>query len=165
MTNNAVSAEDLTRQILDTGARLKAHKTLRDRLLSHLATRDAKLHDLLALERELARVQGQIESATSTLNVLQKRVSMSMVTISYQSETLAVSQRSVSPVVRAIKNFVNIFSQSLAAVISIMAGILPWLIFVILPGLWLFRKLWSKRRARKAADPNASHQPETTTIA
>ena len=162
MTNNTVSAEDLTRQILDTGARLKAQKTLRDRLLSHLATRDAKLNDLLALERELARVQGQIESATSTLNVLQKRVSMSMVTISYQGETLAVSQRSVSPVVRAIKNFVNIFSQSLAAVISIMAGILPWLIFVILPGIWLFRKLWRRRQTRKAANPKSSPKPDKT---
>ena len=84
MTNNSVSAEDLTRQILDTDARLKAQKTLRDRLQGLLATRDAKLNDLLALERELARVQSQIESATTTLNVLRKRVSMSVVNINYQ---------------------------------------------------------------------------------
>jgi hypothetical protein len=146
MTSNSISAEDLTRSILDTDARLKAQTTLRDRLQGLLATRDAKLPDLLALERELARVQGEIESATSTLAALRQRVSMSRVDVNYTSKQVAVSQSSVSPVVRALKGFVGDLSYGLAGVISFFAAILPWLILVILPSLWLLRWFWRKRK-------------------
>lgn len=146
MTSNSVSAEDLTRSILDTDARLKAQTTLRDRLQGLLATRDAKLPDLLALERELARVQGEIESATSMLAALRQRVSMSRVDVNYTSKQVAVSQSSVSPVIRALKGFVGDLSYGLAGVISFFAAILPWLVLVILPSLWLLRWFWRKRK-------------------
>ena len=158
MTNNSVSAEDLTRQILDTDARLKAQKTLRDRLQGLLATRDAKLNDLLALERELARVQSQIESATTTLNVLRKRVSMSVVNINYQSESVAVSQSALAPIGRALKGFVGGFSRGLADVINFLAGVLPWLLLVILPALWLFRRWWRSRSGRKTVSKTQQSQ-------
>jgi len=148
MTNSNVSAEDLTRQILDTDARLKAQTTLRDRLQGLLATRNAELKDLLALERELARVQGQIESATTTLNVLRKRVSMSVVDINYQSQSVAVSQSALAPIGRALKGFVGQFAYGLSNVIEFFAGILPWLIFVIIPGLWVLRRWWRGRNVR-----------------
>jgi len=146
LTNSSVSAEDLTRQILDTDARLKAQTTLRDRLQSLLATRNAELKDLLALERELARVQAQIESATTTLNVLRKRVSMSVVDINYQSQSVAVSQSALSPIGRALKNFIGGFARGLSDVIDFFAAILPWLILVILPGLWILRRWWRGRK-------------------
>ena len=163
MTNNSVSAEDLTRQILDTDARLKAQTTLRDRLQRLLATRDAKLNDLLALERELARVQSQIESATTTLNVLRKRVSMSGVNINYQSQSVAVSQSALSPIGRALKGFVGGFSRGLADVINFLAAVLPWLILVIIPGLWLIRRWWRGRQTRKSSvtKPKTT-KPKTT---
>ena len=158
VTNSSVSAEDLTRQLLDTDARLKAQTTLRDRLQSLLATRNAELKDLLALERELARVQGQIESATSTLNVLRKRVSMSVVDINYQSQSVAVSQSSLSPIGRALKDFVGQFAYGLSNVIEFFAGILPWLIFVIIPGLWILRRWW---RGRKTPSKTKAATPKT----
>ena len=54
MTGSGVQAEDLTRSILDTDAALKSKKVLRSRLENLLETRNAKLPDLMALERELA---------------------------------------------------------------------------------------------------------------
>ncbi len=158
MTNSGVSAQDLTRQILDTDARLKAQTTLRDRLQSLLATRNAELKDLLALERELARVQGQIESATTTLAVLRKRVSMSVVDINYQSQSVAVSQSAISPIGRALNNFVGQFAYGLSSVIGFFANILPWLIFVILPGLWLLRRWWRGRKTPKRSKPKPAAQ-------
>lgn len=147
MTSNSVSAEDLTRSILDTDARLKAQTTLRDRLQGLLATRDAKLPDLLALERELARVQAQIESATTTLAALRQRVSMSRVDINYQSKHLAVSQSAISPVTDSLKGFVRTVSYGLSNVIDFFASVLPWLLLVILPGLWFLRWFWRRRKA------------------
>ncbi len=149
MTNSGVTAEDLTRSILDTDARLKAQTTLRTRLEGLLETRDAKLPDLLALERELARVQGDIESATTTLNVLKKRVSMSVVDINYQTKQVAVSRGALSPIGAALKRFMGDFAEGLASVIAFFAAILPWLLFIILPGLWLVRRFWRGRKAKQ----------------
>ncbi len=151
LNSSSIDAEDLTRAILDTDARLKAKKTLRDRLESHLETRDAKLADLLALERELSRVQGEIESITSNLNVLKKRVSKSIVNMSYQSKSVAVSRGTFSPVTEAFKDFFRNFAWALGAVITFFAAFLPWLVLVILPLIWFVRWLW--RRWRRNPKP------------
>ena len=149
VTGSNVYAEDLTRQILDVGARLNAQKTLRDRLSGLLETRDAELSDLLALERELARVQGEIESATSTLTALRQRVNMSVVDVNYQTKRSAVSSSALSPIGEALKDFVRTVSSGVAAVIYFVAMILPWILFVLIPLLLLWR-WWRKRNPRKS---------------
>jgi len=122
---------------------------LRTRLENLLETRNAKLPDLLALERELARVQSEIESATANLKALRARVSMSVVNLSYTSERVAVSRSSVSPIGSALKDFVGIVSEGLAGVIRFLAALLPWMIFVIIPGLFLLRWFWRRRKKVK----------------
>jgi hypothetical protein len=150
MTSSSVSAEDLTRAILDVDARLSAQTTLRDRLSALLETRNAELSDLLALERELARVQGEIESATSTLKALRQRVSMSIVTMNYQTRSRAVSSSAVAPIGQALKDFIGTLSDGMASVIYFLAMILPWFTLVILPGI--LGVVWfRRRRARKKA--------------
>ena len=51
-------------------------------------------------------------------------------------------------IARAIKGFVGDFSRGLASVIEFFAAILPWLLLVILPGLWLLRRIWRGRQAK-----------------
>ena len=151
IANENTSVEDLTRSILDTDARLKAKRVLRTRLEKLLETRNAELPDLLALERELARVQAEIESATANLKALRARVSMSVVNITYTSERVAVSRSSVSPIGSALKDFVGIVSSGLANVIRFFGAILPWMIFVIIPGLFALRWFWRRRKIKKTA--------------
>ena len=146
VTNSSVSAEDLTRRIFDADARLKAQTALRDRLLNLLETRDAKLQELLSVERELARVQAEIESATAQLKTLRQRVSMSVMDIRYESRARAVTPSAFSPVAEALRSFLRTLSQGLASVIGFIAVTLPWLLFVILPGIALFRWVWRRRR-------------------
>jgi hypothetical protein len=148
MTNSGTSVEDLTRSILDTDARLRAQTTLRGRLEGLLETRNAELKDLLALERELARVQAQIESATTTLKVLRKRVSMSAVTINYQTKQVAISSATIGPIGRSFKNFFGTIAYGIASVIDFIAAILPWLILII-PSIWLLRRFWRRRKSVK----------------
>ncbi len=144
------TVEDLTRALLDTDARLTAKRKLRTRLEKLLETRNAKLPDLLALEREMARVQGEIESATANLKALRARVSMSVVTITYTSERSAVSRSAVSPIGSALKGFVRTVAEGIGGVITVIAVLLPWLIFLIIPGFFALRWFWRRPRKAKA---------------
>lgn len=147
--NSGVTTEDLTRAIVDTDARLNSQKILRSRLEDLVNTDGAELSDLLSLERELARVQGTIESATTTLGVYKQRVNMSIMSINYQSNPKIVTRRSVSPVGRALRNAVHTFSSALGSVITFIAALLPWMI-IIVPLFWFIRRLWRARPVRRA---------------
>lgn len=140
--------EDLTRQITDTTARLEAQKTLRKRLLRLLEKDTDEVGDLLQIERELARVQGEIESTESWLKTLKARVAMDKLDIDYSSIPKAVTPQTAQPLRNALTSFLSDMAWSLAAVIRFIASLIPWLI-VIIPGLWLLRAVWRNWRKRK----------------
>ncbi|MDZ4762424.1 MAG: DUF4349 domain-containing protein [Alphaproteobacteria bacterium] len=152
-SNNTMS-EDLTVQLIDTSARLNSAKTLRDRLQELLRDRPGKLGELLEIERELARVQAEIDSTESILAAMRLRVAMSSVTLSYQARYDAVSESIWRPLGDAFGSFVPSIVGSLAAVVMFTAMALPWLLIVA--GLvwfivWLTR--WVRRRPRRTQRP------------
>lgn len=156
ITQRSTSAEDLTRQIVDTGARLDAQKTLQGRLLNLLERRDGELGELLQIERELARVTGDIESIEAQLKTLRLRVSMSSLTIGYQTKVPAFSGSRENPLGEAFGDFFYNLSAAIAAVITAFAVGLPWIILLGL-FLWIWLKLiWPRIRGRKAKPKSSS---------
>lgn len=133
-----VTSEDLSRDIVDTEAQLRAKTTLRDRLQALLAGRPGRLADLLAVERELARVQGEIDSTQSQLAIMRGRVAMSEITLTYQARDI-VGSTVRSPLSRSVGGFFGMMAASLAAMIDIVAVGAPW---ALLAGglLWLLRR-------------------------
>jgi hypothetical protein len=146
----SINAEDLTRQIVDLEARLRAQSTLRDRLQALIADRPGKLADLLETERELARVQQELDSATSTMAVFRERVDMSEVRISYESRPVSVADRTFEPIADALRGAVGTMVGSLAVLITVVAGLLPILMVLALL-VWLFLRWRRKRKAARAA--------------
>ncbi|MBL8556989.1 MAG: DUF4349 domain-containing protein [Phenylobacterium sp.] len=150
-----VTSEDLSREIVDTEAQLRAKTTLRDRLQALLAGRPGKLADLLEVERELARVQGEIDSAQSQLTMMRGRVAMSEITIQYRSRDV-VSSDVRSPLSRSLGGFFAVVAASLAAMIDIFAVVAPWAVLLGVV-LWLFRGRlprmpWSMARKPKPTE-------------
>jgi hypothetical protein len=150
LKSESVTTEDLTRDIVDTEARLRAKRTLRDRLQNLLASRPGKLSDLLDVERELANVQGEIDSTESNLAVMRARVSMSVATLNYSSAGAPLTDRTFEPIKQALTNFTRIFAEVVGFMISAIAVILPWLLLLWLV-VWLMRGWVRRRRAAKAA--------------
>lgn len=132
------SAEDVTRQMVDTEARLAALRTLRDRLLEILQSRPGQLADLLEVERELARVQGDLDAATSALAVLRQRVTMSELQVSYVMADRAMTPRTFEPIGRAASGFLHTLSLGVAGIITIVATLLPWALFLA-AAIWALR--------------------------
>ena len=149
ITSRNKQSVDLTREILDTDARLNAKITLKGRLEDLLATREGDLGELLQVERELARVTGEIESITSNLNALRLRVSMSDMTISYSTKRSLVSGGRSNPLATAFGDFFYNMSAALASVITFFAVGLPWVILIVIfLFIWL-RGIWPRIRRAK----------------
>lgn len=156
LTYANTQTDDLTRQIIDTEARLRAQTTLRDRLQAHLAGRPGDLEDLLKLEEALARVQGEIDSAQSNLAHMRQRVATSTLTIAYESAPSFASEGAWSPVRDAIGGFQGVMAGTIAALIVALAALIP-LGAVAAALFFLIRLAWRRLRARlpgtKAAPP------------
>ena len=154
------TAEDLTTRILDTTATLNSRKTLRERLQKLLAERPGKLSDLLEIERELARVQQEIDSTESILAAMKQRVSMSTLTLSYQAKYAATSESIWRPLGDAFEDFLGNVVESVAALVEFVSHVFIWL--VVFGGvIWFLLSRWSKRRKAKAAPANPAAPAET----
>lgn len=153
-------AEDLTTQIIDITARLNSNKTLRDRLQALLKDRPGKLGDLLDIERELARVQGEIDSTESVLAAMKLRVAMSTLTLSYKGEYSAVSESIWRPLGDAFKAFLPNIVGSMAFIVEALSSLLIWI--VLLAGVVLFVwKPWRRRRKSGFTAPVSPPGPKS----
>jgi hypothetical protein len=143
----STSTEDLTRRIIDSEATLRARRALRDRLEKLLATRPGALADLLEVERELSRVQSEIDSSTSALAVMRARVLMSALAINYASRQRPATKHRFESAGFVVVSFVDNFVESTVAFVKVIGVILPW---AIVAGLvtGLVRR---RRRGRGAA--------------
>ena len=95
-------------------------------------------------------MQGEIDSAESNLAVMRARVAMSTLDLSYRSEGAPVVTGTFSPLRNAIDGFVGTVAGGFAAIITLIAVLLPWLI-VIVPAVWLIRRWLIGRAAKRAA--------------
>jgi hypothetical protein len=151
-------SEDLTRQIVDTDAALRAQTTLRTRLEQLLATRQGELSDLLEVERELARVQTEIDSTQSELAVMRTRVATSTVTMLYGSQGVLARPGVFQPVTDAVNSSLHLVALSIGILISLVSGLLVP-VAVIIAVVWLIRRIWPGLGRRKSAVPAPSATP------
>jgi hypothetical protein len=82
-TYRYVSSEDVTEEYIDTDARLKNSIALRDRLRK-LLDKAMDVQDIVAIEKELTRVQSDIDSMEARLKVLKNQVDLATIDLSFQ---------------------------------------------------------------------------------
>ncbi|WP_165799668.1 DUF4349 domain-containing protein [Sphingomonas oleivorans] len=124
-TDSSIQAEDLSKQIVDTEARLRAKQALADRLIGLLKTRSGPVADLVAAERAVADVQEEIDAARSWLAEARGRLAMSTFELSYASDG-PLGSGFLEPLRRSLGTMTSLFSQSLSFLILLLAAILPW---------------------------------------
>jgi hypothetical protein len=144
-----VDSEDLTHQIVDVGAQIRAKTALRDRLQGLIASRPGKLSDLIDVENELARVQGEIDSAQSELAVMSGRVAMSEVKIAYTSSGVWAPEGTWAPLGQAGRESMSLMVFALSLLIRIAAFTTPFIVpFAAI--MWFVRR---RPRANAADGP------------
>lgn len=151
-----INAEDVSKQMIDASARVRAKQALADRLLILIQRRDGKVADLVEAERAFAEAQEELESARQWMADLRGRVAMSRFDITYnpndQDSAVAPRQSSLR---KAIGNAGYTLADSLASLIYLVVAALPWILTMwalVRLGRWRgwFRNWrWPWRRTEK----------------
>jgi acetolactate synthase small subunit len=139
-----VSAEDVGEEYADIGARMANSRRLEDRLVTLLRTQTGKLEDVLAVERELARVRQEIESTEARMRYLRTNVALSTIDVTVSERAPLVGQNPgrnvlVQSLINAWRNtlrFVAFGIESLGFILPLVAIVLAW------------RQISRRRRAR-----------------
>ncbi len=87
VTSRRVSSEDVTERYVDLDARMKTKVALRDRLRA-LLDKARDVEDVLAIEKELARVQADIDSMQARLKALKGMVDLSSLDVSIERKRI-----------------------------------------------------------------------------
>ena len=120
------TAEDVGEEFVDVTARQNNAHKLEERLIALLATRTGKLEDVLAVERELARVREEIERYEGRLRYLKSHVATSTLTVTVHEKAPVVAQYTGRNVIaESFKNAWTIFVQFVALFISSLGWIIP----------------------------------------
>jgi multidrug efflux pump subunit AcrA (membrane-fusion protein) len=130
-----IASDELSKQLVDTEARLRARTQLRDRLQEVLRTRKGSVEELVEAERSVAAVNEEIDQARSWLKEMEGRVAYSRMTVNYETGT-PVTRDFLGPVTGALGSLGSIFGYLAAFLIVVGAVVLP------IGGVtWLARRL------------------------
>ena len=138
------TSEDVGEEFVDVTARVENARRLEQRLIQLLANRTARLADVLAVERELARVREEIERAEGRLRYLRTRAAMSTLTVLVHEDEPILGRAGDNPIVAAFKEAWRNFVRFVAGLIAAMGVIIP---VAVIAGtaFVVWRKYWRKR--------------------
>lgn len=139
LKSHNVTADDKTLEYIDTDAKIKNLEALRVRLIRLLDSPKAENVDqILRIERELNRVEQQLDSAIGSLRHLQTITGMATVHSRYTVPHYNVEIRYYE-LKNSFKRAYQGLITSVANVVRFVGGVLPWIpVWVI--GLWIFVK-------------------------
>lgn len=120
-----VSAEDVGEEFVDVTARVANAKRLESRLIELLARRTGKLEEVLAVERELARVREEIERYEGRLRYLRTRVAVSTLVVQLHEPAPLLNQPGTSPITDAFKQAWRNFVGFVAGFIAMLGILIP----------------------------------------
>jgi hypothetical protein len=146
-----VAVQDVGEEYVDLSARTANARRLETRLVELLATRTGKLEDVLAVERELARVREEIERYEGRLRFLRTRVATSTLTVRLHEPAPVIGGRGGTGIIG------EAFRQAWRNFVSAIAALIAWS-GVLIPLLAVGAAVWlmARRLRRRTASPPPS---------
>ena len=135
-------SQDVGEEYYDLEARLSSKRLEEERLLSHLKRSTARLQDILAVERELSRVRGEIEQLQGRLRYLSNRTELTTVTIRLNEvkEYLPPERTTFTAQIgRSFNDSLGLLGKTAAAFLLLLVALAPWalVLAVVAVPVWL----------------------------
>jgi len=132
---HGTAAEDKTAEVVDVEARLKNMAEFRDNLRKLMATPGARLKDLIEVERELTRVQSELDSLATRRKVLAGETEKVRVTVAFSARPAVLEAGMWLPVKSAVLRAGHVLAASVASLIGLAIAVLPWALALLAAGL------------------------------
>lgn len=153
LVSESQRAEDVSRETTDLEARLSNARETEKRLVAVLQQRTGKVADVLEVEREIARVRGDIERMTSERVGLRDRVTYATITIDLREEQKAALDLGTPSIAGRMRNaLVEGTTQAAAIVLGLtlfLIRIAPSLLLALLVFAWPAKVAWRRVRAMR----------------
>ena len=133
-------AEDLADAVADNGLRQRRLQAQHAKLLEILERKDLKVEDMIALSQQLAAVEADLQGAGQEAAQQRRRIETNLLTLRFESSGFAARSSAVR---QAFANLGSVFDVSLAALITVVGGVLPFALFF---GLIALGWRWYRRR-------------------
>jgi hypothetical protein len=127
-----IGADDVSREMVDSEARIRTRETLIRRLSALLETRSGNIDQAVQAERAINAAQEELDSARTWLAETRGRVAMSRIAIFYESPGAAAVAAERDPIGKALSQARSIAAQSIAVLLFILALTLPWAAIALL---------------------------------
>lgn len=158
------SAQDVTQEHVDLTARLGNLQAEEKRLREFFASAK-KVSEMLEIERELARVRGEIESIDAQKKYLERQAAMATVTFELVEPKPVVRPSGESwGFMEAITQSIRAFVGTINVLVVVLGPLLALLIFVGLPAFLVIRWLVRRLRKRHVAAQKAAEDQEAPPV-
>ncbi len=154
-----VSVQDVTKAYADLETRLRVKRDAALRVRELLRNRTAKLSDVLAAEKELSSLVGEIETMEGERRWYERQVAFSTISADLAEPESVARPSAFEPLREALRNSIAILSRSLAAFLVAIFYVLPWGILIGALAALLRRARRNPLAPRLAAAP-AGTPPE-----
>jgi hypothetical protein len=154
-----VKGQDVTEEFVDIEARLKAKRALEEQFIE-IMKRSNSVADALNVQRELSNVRGEIEQIEGRKRFLENQASLSTIKIRIQTPTVfsASSSGFLYQIQQAVSSGFSFALNFILVLITLFIGLLPFLIFIVLPIYLLIRYLLRRNQKRKLASEIAKEE-------
>jgi len=155
----SIEGEDLSKQIIDTEARLRSRTLLSKRLTELLRTRDGSVDELVKAERAVTEVNEEIDKARGWLKEMRGRIAFSKVIVNYESDSPGAGSFT-APIRNAWNSMSSILGSSIGSLITIVTVTLPWILLLAL-GVFLLRRFKASDRSFWGGQIISQNEPQS----
>jgi hypothetical protein len=166
LQSRQTNSQDVTEEYYDLEARIKNKKIEETRLLKHLEESTGKLEEILNVEREVARVRGEIEQGEGRLRLLANLTELTTVTINVSERrefkpltAPDFKTRIAQTFQKSADRFTDFCKDVVLAVVAMVPWLPVWIVALLV--IWVVLRIAIRMiRAQLAAAP-AGRRPES----
>lgn len=129
-----VDSQDVTDEYYDVQARISNKQVEEKRLLEHLRNSTGTLADILAVERELSRVRGEIEQLQGRVKLLANQTELTTITVSMTEVQQLIPTHGTSfgsEVARTFNESVRVMQAAGKGITLAVVALSPWLLLML----------------------------------
>lgn len=148
----SLGSDDVTESFRDLGLRTANARKEEQRLVELLTRRTGDLSDVLAVERELARVRLEIERMEAEVRATQQRVDLATVTLTIQEQyradlaigPLPLNLRFKNALVDGLRDAAESLLTTVLFILQVAPLLIVWVLLLFLPARWAWRRVSSQ---------------------